>query len=54
MVGLVPLEAMLMAADYYLKKENLFIVSEEQKIRLVTEILSFVTYYFVDFRGIAP
>lgn len=34
-VGLVPLEAMLMAADYYIEKENLFILSEDQKIRLV-------------------
>ena len=34
-VGLVPLEAMLMAADFYIKKENLFILSEDQKIRLV-------------------
>ena len=34
-VGLVPLEAMLLAADYYIEKENLFILSEDQKIRLV-------------------
>ncbi len=39
LVGLIPLEAMLMAADYYMQKENLFIVEEEQKIRLVTERL---------------
>ncbi len=37
LVGLVPLEAMLMAADYYIEKENLFIIDEEQKIRLVIE-----------------
>lgn len=35
LVGLIPLEAMLMAADYYIKKENLFILDERQKIRLV-------------------
>jgi len=35
LVGLIPLGAMLMAADYYMEKENLFIVEEEQKIRLV-------------------
>ena len=27
-VGVVPLEAMLMAADYYIQKENLFIIEE--------------------------
>ncbi len=39
LVGLIPLEAMLMAADYYIKKENLFILDEKQKIRLVIERL---------------
>jgi len=39
LVGLVPLEAMLMAADYYIKKENLMLVDEQQKIRLVIERL---------------
>lgn len=39
LVGLIPLEAMLMAADYYIEKENLFILEEEQKIRLVVERL---------------
>ena len=34
-VGLVPLSAMLQAADYYMQKENLFILEEDQKIRLV-------------------
>jgi glutamate formiminotransferase/formiminotetrahydrofolate cyclodeaminase len=38
-VGLVPLEALLMAADYYIDKEDLFILEEDQKIRLVTERL---------------
>jgi glutamate formiminotransferase/formiminotetrahydrofolate cyclodeaminase len=38
-VGLIPLEAMLMAAEYYIEKENLFIVDEKQKIRLVIERL---------------
>jgi glutamate formiminotransferase/formiminotetrahydrofolate cyclodeaminase len=36
-VGVVPLEAMLMAADYYIEKENLFIYQEDQKIRLAIE-----------------
>jgi glutamate formiminotransferase/formiminotetrahydrofolate cyclodeaminase len=39
LVGLIPLEAMLMAAEYYIQKENLFIVDEKQKIRLVVERL---------------
>jgi glutamate formiminotransferase/formiminotetrahydrofolate cyclodeaminase len=39
LVGLVPLEAMLMAADYYITKENLMLVDEQQKIRLVVERL---------------
>ncbi|XP_002733116.2 formimidoyltransferase-cyclodeaminase-like [Saccoglossus kowalevskii] len=38
-VGLVPLKAILMAADYYMKKENLFILEEDQKIRLVVDRL---------------
>jgi len=37
LVGLIPLEAMMKAADYYMKKENLFIIDEKQKIRLVIE-----------------
>ena len=39
LVGLIPLEAILMAADYYIKKENIMIVDERQKIRLVVERL---------------
>lgn len=39
LVGLIPLEAMLSAAEYYIKKENLFILDEMQKIRLVTDRL---------------
>ncbi|MCD4740859.1 MAG: glutamate formimidoyltransferase [Desulfobacteraceae bacterium] len=39
MVGLVPLEAMLLAADYYIEKENLFIIDQDQKIRLAIQRL---------------
>ena len=39
LVGLIPLEAMLMAAEYYIEKENLFLLDEKQKIRLVIERL---------------
>lgn len=38
-VGLVPLESILMAAEYYMEKENLFILDEDQKVRLVIERL---------------
>jgi glutamate formiminotransferase / formiminotetrahydrofolate cyclodeaminase len=38
-VGLVPLEAILMAADHYIEKENLFILDERQKVRLVIDRL---------------
>ncbi len=38
-VGLIPLEAMLLAADYYIEKENLFILDEKQKIHLVIQRL---------------
>ncbi|MCG8565733.1 MAG: glutamate formimidoyltransferase [Desulfobacterales bacterium] len=36
-VGVVPKESLLMAADYYIEKEGLFIYQEEQKIRLAIE-----------------
>lgn len=39
LVGLIPLDAMLMAADYYMEKENLFIIDEDQKIKLVIDRL---------------
>ena len=38
-VGLVPLQAMLTAAEHYIARENLFIVDQRQKIRLVVERL---------------
>jgi glutamate formiminotransferase/formiminotetrahydrofolate cyclodeaminase len=38
-VGLLPLEAMLMAADDYIAKEELLIYEEDQKIRLVVDRL---------------
>jgi glutamate formiminotransferase/formiminotetrahydrofolate cyclodeaminase len=38
-VGLVPLESILMAADYYIEKEGLFVLEEDQKVRLVVERL---------------
>jgi glutamate formiminotransferase/formiminotetrahydrofolate cyclodeaminase len=38
-VGLVPLRALLLAAEHYIEKEGLFIVDERQKIRLAVERL---------------
>lgn len=38
-VGLVPLESLLIAAEYYIKKENLMILEESQKIKLVIQKL---------------
>lgn len=38
-VGLVPLRAMLQSASYYAEKENLFLLEEDQKIRLVVDRL---------------
>ena len=39
LVGLIPLEALLMAAEYYMAEEHLFIMDEAQKIRLAVERL---------------
>jgi glutamate formiminotransferase/formiminotetrahydrofolate cyclodeaminase len=39
LVGLIPLQAMLMAAEHTIAKENLFVLDERQKIRLVVERL---------------
>jgi glutamate formiminotransferase / formiminotetrahydrofolate cyclodeaminase len=38
-VGLVPLEALIMAADYYIEKENLFVIDERAKVRLAIDRL---------------
>ncbi|HUG39743.1 MAG TPA: glutamate formimidoyltransferase [Longimicrobiales bacterium] len=38
-VGLIPLEAVLQAADFYIEREGLFILDERQKVRLVIDRL---------------
>jgi glutamate formiminotransferase / formiminotetrahydrofolate cyclodeaminase len=38
-VGLVPRDAILAAAEYYIEKEDLFILDERQKVRLVIDRL---------------
>ncbi len=39
LVGLVPLSALLLAAEHYIRREGLFMVDERQKIRLAVERL---------------
>jgi glutamate formiminotransferase/formiminotetrahydrofolate cyclodeaminase len=39
LVGLIPLQALLVAAEHYIEKESLFVLEERQKIRLVVERL---------------
>ncbi|MFI4941900.1 MAG: glutamate formimidoyltransferase [Burkholderiales bacterium] len=39
LVGLIPLQALLMAADHYIAREGLFILDEGQKVRLAVERL---------------
>lgn len=39
LVGLIPLRAVLMAAEHYIAKEELFILGERQKVRLAIERL---------------
>jgi glutamate formiminotransferase/formiminotetrahydrofolate cyclodeaminase len=39
LVGLIPLQALLAAADHYVARESLFILDERQKVRLAVERL---------------
>ncbi|PVD30698.1 hypothetical protein C0Q70_09972 [Pomacea canaliculata] len=46
-VGIVPLKALMDAADHFMKKENLFILEEDQKVRLgaaLGSMVGFLTY----------
>lgn len=38
-VGLIPLKAIMLAADFFMQKENLMILEEEKKIKLVVDRL---------------
>ena len=38
-VGLIPLRAMLQTANFYSERENLFLLEEDQRIRLVVDRL---------------
>jgi len=42
-VGLLPLQALLDAADFYIKKENLFVLHEDQKVHLAINRLGLTT-----------
>jgi len=47
-VGLIPLEALMMAADYYIEKEKLFIVDERQKVQLVVDRMGLSSVQYFD------
>lgn len=48
-VGLIPLKALLDSADFYIRRDGLFIVEEEHKIRLVRIHLSWLVFFFQNF-----
>jgi hypothetical protein len=39
---------MMQAADYYMEKENLFILEEDQKLRLVCNYRCLLVIYIID------
>ena len=43
LVGLVPLASILEAAEYYIKKENLMVLDEDQKVHLAINRLGLST-----------
>ena len=43
LVGLVPLSSILEAAEYYIKKENLMVLDEDQKVHLAINRLGLST-----------
>lgn len=47
-VGLVPLRAILQAADYYVEKESLMILEEEMKVRLAIDRLGLSALHHFD------
>jgi glutamate formiminotransferase/formiminotetrahydrofolate cyclodeaminase len=48
LVGLAPLSALISAADFYIKKEKLFILDEDQKVRLAIDRLGLNSLYPFD------
>lgn len=45
-VGLIPLKALLDSADFYIRRDGLFIVEEEHKIRLVRIHSSWLVVFY--------
>ena len=43
LVGLVPLSSLLAAAEYYIEKENLMVLDEDQKVHLAINRLGLST-----------
>lgn len=43
-VGLLPLKAVLDCAEFYIRKEKLFVLEEEHKVRLVSDPDQIVLY----------
>ena len=46
-VGLIPLEAILAAADHYIKKEGLLVLEEANKVKLVRVVLILIRIKFI-------
>lgn len=44
-VGLVPLDCLLMAADYYAAQEHLMLLETDQKVKLAVERLGILLYF---------
>ena len=47
-VGLVPLESILMSADYFIRKENLIVLEEDKKVKLVVQKLGLNSVFSFD------
>ena len=45
-VGLIPLESILMAADHYIEKEKLLVLEESQKVKLVCKESSAKEFFY--------
>ncbi|XP_055337225.1 formimidoyltransferase-cyclodeaminase-like [Paramacrobiotus metropolitanus] len=50
LVGLIPLKPILQAADYFIEKENLFVLEEEQKVQLAVNRLGLNTLSRFDYK----
>jgi glutamate formiminotransferase/formiminotetrahydrofolate cyclodeaminase len=48
LVGLVPLSAIMDAANFYIKRENLMILDDDQKVKLAIDRLGLNSLYSFD------